>query len=199
MLRVGVTGGIGSGKSTVCRLLAQHGARVFNADSEARSLMTSDPDLRAEISAAFGPDVYAADGSLDRERLAARLFGDSTAVERIGGIVHPRVRRRFAEWATEQEGGGIRVAVIESALLLRPGGREGLDLLVAVVAPEETRVRRAAERDGRPEQDIRSRIVHQDSDSAFRQAAEIVIENTGDMAALETAVRRLWDDLSNRE
>ena len=134
MIRVGVTGGIGSGKSTVCRLFAERGVPVYDSDSEAKRLMGEDPSLRAALVEAFGDETFR-DGVLNRRYLAATVFGDRRALARLEALVHPCVKRDFERWAAE------RIAepyvVLECAILYESGMDAAVDRVVAVVAPEE--------------------------------------------------------------
>ena len=146
MIRVGVTGGIGSGKSTVCRLFAERGVPVYDSDSEAKRLMGEDPSLRAALVEAFGDETFR-DGVLNRRYLAATVFGDRRALARLEALVHPCVKRDFERWAAE------RIAepyvVLECAILYESGMDAAVDRVVAVVAPEELRLVRVNARDGR--------------------------------------------------
>ena len=145
MIRVGVTGGIGSGKSTVCRLFAERGVPVYDSDSEAKRLMGEDPSLRAALVEAFGDETFR-DGVLNRRYLAATVFGDGRALARLEALVPPGVKRDFERWAAE------RIAepyvVLECAILYESGMDAAVDRVVAVVAPEELRLVRVNARDG---------------------------------------------------
>lgn len=145
MIRVGVTGGIGSGKSTVCRLFAERGVPVYDSDSEAKRLMGEDPSLRAALVEAFGDETFR-DGVLNRRYLAATVFGDRARPwARLEALVHPCVKRDFERWAAE------RIAepyvVLECAILYESGMDAAVDRVVAVVAPEELRLVRVNARD----------------------------------------------------
>ena len=118
MYKVGITGGIGSGKSTVCRMFAELGVAVYDSDAEARGLMTGSVELREAVCREFGDDIYKEDGSLDRARLAAAVFADDDARRRLNAIVHPAVISDFEAWAQRQSGGYV---LLESAILFEAG------------------------------------------------------------------------------
>lgn len=131
MMKVGITGGIGSGKSTVCRLFARLGVAVYDSDAGAKRLMTEDAELRRRITDRFGGEAYA-DGTLNRTYLAGRVFSEAQALADLNAIVHPAVRADFAVWAERQEGDYV---ILESALLFDAGFDACVDRTVAVLAP----------------------------------------------------------------
>ena len=161
LLRVGLTGGIGSGKSTVARLLEMMGAAVYVADDRAKALMVDDDELRRGIVGLFGADAYGADGRLNRQMIAGRVFSDATLLERLNGLVHPAVERDFAAWAERCDGAARRPAYVveEAAVLIESGGWRRMDCLVAVTAPVEVRVERVMRRDGASRELARARIA----------------------------------------
>ena len=136
MYKIGITGGIGSGKSTVCALFADRGVAVYDSDSRAKRLMNEDAALREALSREFGAGCYAADGSLDRAYLAAAVFGDAEALKRLNAIVHPAVREDFRKWAETQNGPYV---LLESAILFEAGFESEVDATLAVLAPLEER------------------------------------------------------------
>ncbi|MCB0794478.1 MAG: dephospho-CoA kinase [Flavobacteriales bacterium] len=171
MWQVGVTGGIGSGKSVVCRILEVMGIPVFAADQVAKDLL--DGTLRHQVIARFGPAIYAS-GRLDRHALADRVFTDPSALKDLNAMVHPAVRARFREWANEQRSAYV---VMEAAILVETGAAEQLDHLVVVEAPMELRIRRVMERDGVARSAVLARMASQFSDQERRAAAGKVIVN----------------------
>ncbi|MFB6249168.1 MAG: dephospho-CoA kinase [Salinibacter sp.] len=193
MQTLGVTGGIGSGKTTVCGFLEEKGARVFYADIEAKRLMQDDEAVRAEITEAFGAEAYTDDGTLDRAYLADQVFGDADRLERLNAIVHPRVFESF-EAATERAAEeGIDLLVHEAALLFEAGGDAHVDVTAAVVAPEEARVARVAERDDVTPEQVRARMGHQFPQDELRRRADHVLENDGSLEALrQRSVELYW-------
>lgn len=194
MTTLGVTGGIGSGKTTVCGFLAEQGAEVFYADLEARRLMTEHDGIRSDIIDAFGPDSYAADGSLNRAYLSDVVFGSPENVERINAIVHPRVHEAFARAAEEAEADGVELLVHEAALIYESGGDKHLDAVAVVVSPDEDRIARVVERDATTKEAVRDRMDHQLSQDELRRRGDYVIENDGTLDDL----RRKSVDLYNQ-
>ena len=177
MIRVGVTGGIGSGKSTVCRLFAERGVPVYDSDSEAKRLMGEDPSLRAALVETFR------DGVLNRRYLAATVFGDRHALARLEALVHPCVKRDFERWAAERTAESY--VVLECAILYESGMDAAVDRVVAVVAPEELRLVRVNARDGASAAEIRRRMAVQLSDDVLSARADYTIVNINreDLAA----------------
>lgn len=186
MMKVGITGGIGSGKSTVCRLFACKGVAVYDSDAAAKRLMQEDAALREAVAARFGRDVYA-DGTLDRARLAAQVFSDPQALADLDALVHPAVMRDFAAWTDAQAGDYV---ILESAILFEAGLEGHVDRTVAVLAPVELRVERAARRDDCDKEQIRRRIAAQADDDTLAARADHVVVNIL-MEDLEPAVTEL--------
>ena len=197
MQTLGVTGGIGSGKTTVCRMLARLGARVFYADVEAKRLMQESPDVRREIVAAFGAESYDDKGRLDRAYLARRVFASEDEVARINRIVHPRVFRAFEEAEVAARQDGVDVLVKEAALIFEAGGERHLDAVAVVDAPRERRVERVARRDGATPEEVLARMGHQLPPGELRRRADYVIENHGSLADLQHQVDALWRTLTS--
>ena len=137
MYKVGITGGIGSGKSTVCRMFAELGVAVYDSDAEARGLMTGSVELREAVCREFGDDIYKEDGSLDRARLAAAVFADDDARRRLNAIVHPAVISDFEAWAQRQSGDYV---LLESAILFEAGLGGGVGLSVGVIGAPGVRL-----------------------------------------------------------
>jgi dephospho-CoA kinase len=185
MLRIGITGGIGSGKSTVCSVFAVLGVPVFDADAAGKRLLVEDPAVRQAVIAAFGAEAYPA-GALDRGFLARAIFSDTHARTRLNGIVHPAVRAAFATWADAQDAPYV---VMESAILVGSGGARALDGLVLVTAPEELRLRRTTQRDGVAEEAVRARMAAQDAEADMRAAAQQVIINDDHHLVIPQALR----------
>jgi dephospho-CoA kinase len=192
---IGLTGGVGSGKSTVAALLAGHGAVVIDADKVAREVVEPGTPGHAAIAERFGPAGLAIDGSLDRAAIAAVVFADPAALADLNAIVHPLVAARSGELLTAARAAGATV-VYDVPLLVESGtlGRFDFDRIVVVEAGVETRVRRLVAR-GLSEADARSRIAVQASDEQRRAIADEVLANDGDRDALTAAVDRLWERL----
>ena len=186
MMKVGITGGIGSGKSTVCRLFARLGVAVYDSDAGAKRLMTEDAELRRRITDRFGAEAYA-DGTLNRTYLAGRVFSEAQALADLNAIVHPAVRADFAAWAEQQEGDYV---ILESALLFDAGFDACVDRTVAVLAPEALRIERTCRRDGCGADQVVRRIAAQLDDAALSARADYVVVNIFE-EDLEPAVVKL--------
>jgi len=189
---LGVTGGIGSGKTTVCRFLEAEGTKVFYADIEAKRLMRENADARAAIESAFGPQSYTDDGSLNRAYLAEQVFGDPAKLERLNAIVHPLVFEAFEIAKKRATEGDIPLLVHEAALLFEAGGDAHVDATAVVDAPEADRVARVVERDDVTPEHVRARMAHQLPPEELRQRADYVIDNDGSLDDLRTASIALY-------
>lgn len=196
MIRAGLTGGIGSGKSTVCRLFEELGVRCYDSDSRAKWLMQNDPDLRAELIEIFGEQVYNDNGELDRARLAAEVFGNSERLAALNGAVHPAVGRDWEQWCEERRDEGARYTILESAILFDCGFDKKVDQVITVSAPEQTRIERAAMRDNAPTDVIRNRIKAQMSDKERERRAHHTIVNI-DITTLREQVEKIHKILCN--
>ena len=186
MYKVGLTGGIGSGKSTVAELLNIRGVAIYDSDSRAKELMNGNEALREALIAAFGAECYT-DAGLNRAWLAERVFGNKAELERLNAIVHPAVMRDFAAWAEAQEGDYV---VLESAILLEAGLEEYVDVVVAVMAPKDIRLERAMQRDGASREKIEERMRNQMSDDERTDRAKYAVVNI-DIDELEEDVEQL--------
>ena len=173
---IGVTGGIGSGKSVVSQLLRLMDVPVYDCDSEAKRLMCQSAEIRAALIQTVGESVYRPDGQLDRAVLAAYMFGNAAHVEQINRIVHPVVRADFRRWAEQS---GRAVVAVESAILFEAGMDADVDAVWLVYAPMDVRLQRAVQRDGSNEEAIRKRMQNQFSDAEFLERADRVIYNDG--------------------
>lgn len=191
VLRVGLTGGIGSGKTTVARRFVERGALLVDSDVLAREAVGPGTDGLAEIVDTFGGGVLDADGALDRAALAGVVFGDAEARGKLNAIVHPRVRRRSDELIAAAPADAV---VVQDVPLLVEGGMAPYFPLVVVVhADAEERVRRLVEQRGMPESDARARIAAQAGDGARRAAADVWLDNAGSPGDLEATVDELWE------
>lgn len=169
---IGITGGIGSGKSTICHELIRRGYPVYDCDSRAKALIKSDPSLRAQIVALLGEEAY--DGEQYNTRyVSSRVFGEPSLLLRLNAIVHPAVRRDIVAWAAEHT-----VCYVESAILYESGIDTLCQQVVYVDAPLEVRIRRTVLRDGADTEAVRRRIVNQNTDDAEHRS-DIVLVNDG--------------------
>jgi dephospho-CoA kinase len=192
MLRVGLTGGIGAGKSTVARRLAEHGAVLIDSDKIAREVVEPGTDGLAEIADAFGEDVLTADGALDRGALAAKAFADDESRRKLNGILHPRIGARTAELMAAAAPDAI--AVHDIPLLVEGGLAPMYHLVIVVGAPEEVRLRRLVETRGMTEADAKARIALQATDQQRRAAADVWLDNGGFQDIVLAEVDALWAD-----
>lgn len=193
---VGLTGGIGSGKSAVSRLLAEHGAVVLDADLVAREVVEPGTPGLARIVERFGAEVLQADGSLDRAALGTRVFSDPQALQALNGIVHPLVGERTAELVEQARRTGAAVVVHDVPLLVENGLAEMYDAVVVVAATPETQLDRLVRLRGMTEQEARQRIAAQAPLAAKVAVATCVIDNDGSLQDLAPQVDRFWHELT---
>jgi len=194
MVRVGLTGGIASGKSMVAEELAARGAVIIDADLLAREVVEPGTPALAAIIDRFGPEVVR-DGQLDRARLAQIVFADPLARNDLERIVHPAVRARAAE--LERAAGDAAVVVHVIPLLVETGQHQGFDLVVTVDADHETQIQRLMLRNGFSRAEAESRIAAQASREDRKRAADVVLDNTGSLAQLREQIDALWAELSS--
>ena len=195
MVVVGLTGGIGSGKSTVAAMLAERGAVVVDADRLARDAVAVGTEGYRAVVDRFGSEVVAGDGALDRRALAGVVFDDPGALADLNAIVHPPVRAAIAERVAELAGTDA-VVVLEIPLLVESGRSYGASQVIVVDCPEEEAVRRLVEGRGMDEADARRRIAAQVSRAERLAAADTVIDNAGSLEDLRRQVDALWTALS---
>ncbi|WP_026124378.1 MULTISPECIES: dephospho-CoA kinase [Nocardiopsis] len=196
MLRVGLTGGIGSGKSEVARRLGEAGALVVDADAIAREVVEPGTPGLAEVVAEFGEGVLDADGRLDRPRLGEIVFSDTARLTRLNAIVHPRVAERTRELMERAPEGAV--VVDDVPLLVENGLQELYDVVVVVDAPEELRVERLVGDRGMPEEQARARIRAQAEREERLAVADIVVDNSGTREELDARVAQVWKELRAR-
>ncbi|MFC1403753.1 MULTISPECIES: dephospho-CoA kinase [Streptacidiphilus] len=196
MLKVGLTGGIGAGKSEVSRLLASYGAVLVDADLIAREVVAPGTPGLARVVAEFGPEVLLPDGALDRPKLGSIVFADPARLAALNAIVHPLVRDRSAE--LERRAGPGDVLVNDVPLLAENGLAKVFDLVVVVDVAEGTRLDRLVRLRGMPEKEARARMAAQSSREDRLAIADLVIDNDGPLEALEPQVREVWAELRRR-
>jgi dephospho-CoA kinase len=191
---VGLTGGIGAGKSAVARLLAERGATIIDTDAIAREVVEPPSRVLERIAQEFGASVIAASGALDREALARIVFADEHKRARLNEITHPEILKRVLARIGGYPPSAIVVVVVP--LLFESGFDRNCSAIVAVTAPEAVRVARVMKRDGSSESDVRARMRVQFPESGYEGKATWIVRNDGDEAALEAAVDRLWPELA---
>jgi dephospho-CoA kinase len=195
MLLVGLTGGIGAGKSTFAALLAERGAQIIDADVFARDALRPGEEAWASVVEQFGEEILAA-GSMevDRKRLASIVFADPKQRTVLNGIIHPILLRKIAD-ALDRLRATDEIVVLDAALLVETGLDRNMDTVLVVVAPQETREQRLAERRGMSRADIRARIAAQASEADQVAKAALVIHNDGSLERLSSAADRVWEHL----
>jgi dephospho-CoA kinase len=193
MVKVGLTGGIGAGKSAVSALLAEHGAVIVDADLIAREVVAPGTPGLAAVVTEFGEGVLDADGALDRPKLGAIVFADPAKLAALNAIVHPLVGRRSAE--LEAAAGPDAVVVHDVPLLAENGLAPFYDVVVVVDAADETRLRRLVELRGMREEDARARMAAQATREARLAVADLVIDNDGPLERLAPQVAEVWEKL----
>ena len=200
MLKIGITGGIGCGKSEVCWLLEQNGVPIIHADLVAREMMDANEQIKSQIKQAFGNDVYLPEGRLDRKRLAEIIFDDEKARLRIDQIVHPPViEYQKKELEKLERSGKYKFAGVEAALIYEANTEKQFDLMLVVVASEKTVIRRLMKRDGLSKAEIMKRIAAQIPLTEKIKRADIVVHNDGSLDELNHEVKRLFNRLNNQE
>jgi dephospho-CoA kinase len=193
---IGLTGGIGSGKSEVSRRLAARGAVVIDADKIAREVVEPGTPGLARVVAAFGEGMLRPDGSLDRERLGSVVFADPDKLAALNAIVHPLVGERVAQ--LQSEAADDAIVVYDVPLLAENNLAPMYDAVIVVDAADEVRVRRLAEHRGMPESDAKARIAAQASREDRLAVADVVVPNEGSLDELDARVSEVWDELVER-
>ncbi len=176
MLKIGITGSIGAGKSTVAGIFKVLGVPVFDADATAKSILNSDLELREQIIAAFGSETYK-NGLLDRKYLATLVFNNPDQLAKLNALVHPATIKAADTWAKHWEEQGSAYIVKEAALLFEAGTNIGLDFIIGVTAPEDLRITRVMARDHVTREEVLKRMQHQLDDTQKMERCDIVIDN----------------------
>lgn len=190
MMIVGLTGGIGSGKSTVANMFRELGVPVYNSDVEAKNLMNFSAKIKKEIEGLLGEQSYL-NGELNRDYVAKKVFGDKGLLKALNGIVHPAVREHFLNWSKDQK---TQYVVQEAAIIFENGNREFYDKIVLVTAPIPTRISRVMHRDGSTEAQVEQRIKNQLPDSEKEKYSDFVIANI-ELEKTQLEVMRIHQEL----
>ncbi len=190
MLKVGITGGIGSGKTTVCRIFSQLGIPIFNADQAVKDLYANHSGLKIQLQSAFGSEVYTPNNQINIPFLKGLLLSPEKT-EKLNKIVHPLVFQAFYDWADQQNAPYV---VKEAAILFESGANKTVDSTIGVIAPEEIRIQRVKQRDNRSLGEIQSIISKQLSNDELREKCDYIIENDGSQSLIEQ-VRELHAQL----
>lgn len=191
MLRVGLTGGIASGKSAVSSLLAQSGIPIIDSDTIARDLVKPGSEALSEIVSALGAGVLTAEGALDRVRVGRIVFGDKAKRRLLEEILHPRIQAEQDRWMDGVEAGGSPLAVVEAALMVESGGWKRFDLLVVVDCGEDQQIGRLMKRSGMGEEEARARLNSQIPLSEKVKYADRTIDNRGSLEDLDSRAEEL--------
>ncbi len=193
MIRIGITGGIGSGKSYVCQLLKQRGIPIYHCDDEAKRLMVESSTIRQELNQLIGKDAYR-DGQLNKPLIAQYLFADTTHAAQINNIVHPVVKQDFIEWVARQKASTI---VQECALLFETEFTDTVDCSILIYAPLDVRLRRVMQRDHATRQQVLARMAQQMDEEEKRKLADFIILNDG-TTNLNEQIEELLERIQNR-
>jgi dephospho-CoA kinase len=194
VLKVGITGGMGSGKTTACKLFEELGVPVYYADERGKYLMQHEHHLIDEIKKKFGNEVYE-NGKLNRKLLAEKVFNDKLKLEQLNSLVHPAVFHDMECWLNDKEQKNFAYALKEAALLVETGSYRGLDKLVVVTAPLNTRIKRIKDRDALEVEEIMARVRNQLPEEEKVKLADFVIKNDGDLEHLKKQVIKVHRQL----
>jgi len=196
-IAIGITGGIGSGKTEVCRIFERLGVPVLSADSIAKEISNYDPRVRQLLTQSLGTQAYTADGILDRAYVASKVFSNKSVQKRINSIIHPRVEEEVKRRFKEMEIAGTPIGIVEAALIYEAGLDRLLNAVVVVNAPEETRIDRVVNRDAASRSSVLDRMKAQMDPVAKLQKADYVIYNEGSIEDLEQKVKFLYSIFQN--
>ena len=177
MKKIGITGGIGSGKTTVCRLFALLGVPTHNSDLVAKNLMRTQPELINGIKTAFGSEVYGANEELKTAVLAQKVFGNAAALRRLNALVHPWVATHFEQWCAQQQALGKPFVLKEAAIIYEQNLQKNLDAVLLVYAPETLRIARTMQRSAMSYEQVQARIAAQMPDDDKLKLADFVVFN----------------------
>ncbi len=186
MIKVGITGGIGSGKTTVCKIFEALDVPVYYADERAKKIMTSDKMIKKEIIALFGSDAYYKNGRLNRKHIATKVFANKSLLEKLNSIVHPAVQLDGKHWYSIQKG---KFALKEAALLIEAGSYKDLDKIIVVTCPLDIRIDRVVQRDGITKEAVAKRIHNQLAEEEKVKYADFIIVNDGKKSLIKQVVK----------
>lgn len=194
MITIGLTGGIGSGKTTIAQWFQEKGIPVYNSDFEAKKLMNENEDLIQQLIELFGDETYK-NGEYNRSYVASKVFNDKELLNQLNAIVHPAVFKHFDEWLDNQNSSFV---VKEAAILFESGSYKDCDYIISVIADEEIRIDRVAKRDQLNEDQIRSRMKSQWADQQRIEKSDFIIENNKDLNALKLEFEKVYDEILDR-
>ena len=191
MMTIGLTGGIGSGKTTIAQWFQEKGIPVYNSDFEAKKLMNENEDLIQQLIELFGDETYK-NGEYNRSYVASKVFNDKELLNQLNAIVHPAVFKHFDEWLDNQKSSFV---VKEAAILFESGSYKACDYIISVIADEEIRIKRVAKRDQLNEDQIRNRMKSQWTDQQRIEKSDFIIENNKDLNALKLEFEKVYDEI----
>lgn len=194
MTTIGLTGGIGSGKTTIAQWFQEKGIPVYNSDFEAKKLMNENEDLIQQLIELFGDETYK-NGEYNRSYVASKVFNDKELLNQLNAIVHPAVFKHFDEWLDNQNSSFV---VKEAAILFESGSYKDCDYIISVIADEEIRIKRVAKRDQLNEDQIRNRMKSQWTDQQRIEKSDFIIENNKDLNALKLEFEKVYDEILDR-
>lgn len=194
MITIGLTGGIGSGKTTIAQWFQEKGIPVYNSDFEAKKLMNENETLIQQLIELFGDETYK-NGEYNRSYVASKVFNDKELLNQLNAIVHPAVFKHFDEWLDNQNSSFV---VKEAAILFESGSYKDCDYIISVIADEEIRIDRVAKRDQLNEDQIRSRMKSQWGDQQRIEKSDFIIENNKDLNALKLEFEKVYDEILDR-
>lgn len=194
MITIGLTGGIGSGKTTIAQWFQEKGIPVYNSDFEAKKLMNENEDLIQQLIELFGDETYK-NGEYNRSYVASKVFNDKELLNQLNAIVHPAVFKHFDEWLDNQNSSFV---VKEAAILFESGSYKDCDYIISVIADEEIRIKRVAKRDQLNEDQIRNRMKSQWTDQQRIEKSDFIIENNKDLNALKLEFEKVYDEILDR-
>ena len=187
MLKVGITGGIGSGKTTVCKIFSLLGVPVYNADSAAKDIINSDKQLVSELKKAFGKKIYNKRNKVIKNLFAEIIFGNKGNLQRANSLIHPAVRKDFASWLKKNS--SAPYVIKEAAILFESGAHSGLDYVITVTAPEKLRIKRVMIRDGKDEKHVKSIMQNQMSEKKKKSNSDFIIVNDDNELVIPQVVK----------
>lgn len=190
MIKIGITGGIGSGKSVICKTFSLLGVPVYFSDLRAKELLNSSKEIKNSLTNLFGPDLYT-ENTIDKAKLATIIFNDKTSLKKVNNIVHPVVMSDFHEWCNKQN---TDIVINESAIIFEAGLKNHFDYIITVTAPEDLRIKRVTLRDNAKREDIISRINHQYPDIKKVEESDFLIINN-DKTAILPQILEILDNI----
>mgnify|MGYP001065659965 CR=1 FL=1 len=194
MLKIGITGGIGTGKTTVCKLFEKLGVPVYYADDRARWIINHQTDIIEQLKSLFGDDIYTSSGILDRPKVGTIVFKDKKKLAALNEIVHPAVFVDGQKWQKEMQDANHPYTLKEAALLFETGSNKFLDKIIVVIAPDALRIERVMKRDNLSEEEVRARFKNQMSQEEKESLADFLIHNV-ELNTLEAQVKTLHETL----